>query len=219
MEDNLGQADQYIFNEMFFDENELRTRIKTFCRAELLNETTDALNYAYEMHKGQFRKQVKGSERKMPYIIHPMTMCAQAHACGICDDVLLAAILLHDVVEDTDAEIESLPFSKEVKDLVGLLTFEQKDGMSREEARMYYFGKISSDPRARVVKLLDRCNNVATMAACFDREKLEKYIAETEKYVLPFADMLYRLNPEYEKVAFQTKYQIMSVIETIKTLL
>ena len=208
MEDGIRDEKNH-FKEVFFDENELRSHIRTFCRTEMLNETAEALYYAYEKHKGQFRKPVFGSEARIPYIVHPMTMCAQAHACGISDDVLLAGTLLHDVVEDTDTTIEDLPFSAKVKELVGNLTCEHPEGMSWEDARMHYFGKISFDPKACVIKLLDRCNNVSTMAACF----------ETEKYVLPLADVLYKLHPEYEKVAFQTKYQILATIETIKCLI
>ncbi len=219
MGEGSQNTDRYVFKALFFDENELRTRIRTFANAGRFEETAAALAYAYEKHAGQYRKPVFGSDERIPYIVHPMTMCAQAHACGIDEDALLAAVLLHDVVEDTDTTLEGLPFSHKVKELVGLMTCEYPKGMSREDARMHYFGKLSSNPQACVIKLLDRCNNISTLAASFDSKKTKAYIAETEKFVLPLADVLRKLSPEYEKVAFQTKYQIVSTIETIKFLM
>ena len=219
MNDGSFNDGQYVFKPFFFREEDLRSRIRYFAHAEGLTETMKALEYAYERHEGQLRKKGPYSTTDIPYIIHPMTMTAQAHASGISDDVILASTLLHDVVEDTGVSIGELPFSDDVKKIVGLLTFTIPEGMSRKEAKKLYFGAISADPRASLIKLLDRCSNVSTMVECFDEEKLLSYIEETETFILPLADILATLYPQYEKTAFQAKYQILAVIETIKYLI
>jgi (p)ppGpp synthase/HD superfamily hydrolase len=132
---------------------------------------------------------------------------------GIRDDAVLAAVLLHDVVEDTEYTLEELPFSDEVKELVNLLTHVK--GQGNEE----YFGRIAKNGKACLIKVLDRCNNVSTMAASFSREKLISYIEETETYILPLADILKHEYPVYGDAAFILKYQIIALIETMKNLL
>ena len=69
------------------------------------------------------------------------------------------------------------------------------------------------------VKLLDRCNNVSTMAGSFPRGRMVEYIEETEQYILPLASVLKNEYPEYSDLAFLSKYQILSVLETIKYLI
>ena len=67
-------------------------------------ESVDIVRRAYEyadlLHEGQMRQSGE------PYIIHPLTMVCQAISLGIEDDIILSAILLHDVVEDTSMSDE-----------------------------------------------------------------------------------------------------------------
>lgn len=132
---------------------------------------------------------------------------------------MLASILLHDVVEDTGVTKEELPFSDEVKTIVGLVSFSVPAGKSKEESKEEYYKKISENGKACVVKIIDRCNNVSTMAGSFSKEKLEEYINETEKYVLPLTTVLKNQYPEYSELSFVVKYQIIGVLETIKNML
>ena len=75
---------------------------------------SDAIAFATEAHKGQARKGTK-----TPYIIHPME--AATIAATMTDDpLIIAAAILHDVLEDTDhtaKEIEE-KFGKEVLSLI-----------------------------------------------------------------------------------------------------
>ncbi|MBQ8199099.1 MAG: helix-turn-helix domain-containing protein, partial [Lachnospiraceae bacterium] len=179
----------FIRNRLFQEEN-MFTRVKAFALAEQLPETHRALHYMREQHMGQFRKPGKYSVEKVLYINHPLLMACQAHAFGIRDDALLAAILLHDVVEDTGVTVAEIPFCDEVKEIVGLVTFTVPAGKTKKQAKDEYYEKIKENGKACVVKVIDRCNNVSTMAGSFSREKLVEYIKETEKYVLPLTDVL-----------------------------
>ena len=195
------------------------TRMRTFALSEDLKETYKALPYMREKHLGQFRKKGKYNQELVKYINHPLLMACHAHALGIRDDSLLTAILLHDVVEDTDTTLEELPFSEEVKNIVGLVTFIVPDGKSKKEAKEIYYKEIKKNAKASVVKVLDRCNNVSLMAGSFTKEKLLDYIEETETYIIPILDELKKNSFEYSNLAFLVKYQIISVIETVKNLI
>ena len=207
-----------IRNRLFREEN-MFTRMRTTARADNLSETYRALQYMRERHEGQFRKQGRYTADQVMYINHPLLMACQAHAYGVRDDALLAAILLHDVVEDTEVTAEELPFSDEVKKIVALVSFSVPEGKTKQEAKKDYFEAISRNEKACVVKLIDRCNNVSTMAGCFSRTKMLEYIAETEEYILPLANVLKNQYPAYSDMAFLVKYHIVSVIEAIKNLI
>lgn len=74
----------------------------------LLDETIPLLDraimFAARAHSGTYRKGTK-----IPYIVHPME--AAAIVATITDDPdMIAAAVLHDVVEDTDATVEEIRF-------------------------------------------------------------------------------------------------------------
>ena len=60
-----------------------------------------AYNYALEKHKDQKRNSGE------PYIIHPVQVAYTLAEMGL-DEQTIAAALLHDVVEDTDATNEDI---------------------------------------------------------------------------------------------------------------
>ncbi len=214
----LGTGDKCCENlnirAKLFKEDNMFTRLRTMAAAEKLPETYRALNFMRECHVGQFRKKGRYSSEKVLYINHPLLMACHAHALGINDDVILAAVLLHDVLEDTDATAEELPFCEEVKELVTTLSFFKHGSKTKEE----YYSDISKNGKVCVIKILDRCNNISTMAGSFTRHKMIEYIKETEKYILPLTDVLKYNYPEYDDIAFLVKYHIISVLETVKCL-
>ncbi len=174
--------------ERLFREANMYTRVKVTTLSENLTETYRALQYMRDHHAGQLRKQSKFCSERVNYINHPLMMACHAHALGLKDDVILASILLHDVVEDTDVTLEELPFSDEVKLIVGLVT-KPKNIKEAGSEEAYYAG-IAENGKACMVKIIDRCNNVSTMAGPFGRDKLVEYIHETEDLVLPLVKVL-----------------------------
>jgi (p)ppGpp synthase/HD superfamily hydrolase len=79
----------------------------------------DAFETARTAHAGQVRNGSGGR----PYIEHPLTVAEQLAEYG-CSDTVLAAALLHDVVEESDIEVEQLRerFGDRVAELVAALT-------------------------------------------------------------------------------------------------
>ena len=164
-----------------------------------------ALAFAEEKHAGKYRKP---EDLQIPYIIHPLTMACHALAMGLEDDALLAAILLHDVCEDCGVEPEELPVCEEAQELVRLVT-KVKGNFSEEE----YYGAILGNPKACLVKCIDRCNNVSGMAVGFKPAKIREYIAETGKWY-PGLLQAVKAVPEYNNAAWLLGYQIRSLLQT-----
>ena len=213
-----GDDEGLSVRDRLFKEENMFTRMRACAMAEQLPETYRALQYMRRQHAGQFRKQGKYSIERVLYINHPLLMACQAHAFGIRDDALLAAILLHDVVEDTGVAVQELPFCEEVKEIVGLVSFFVPLGETKRQAKEEYYARIKENGKACVIKILDRCNNVSTMVGSFSRKRIMEYMAETEKYVLPLTEVLKNDYPEYSDLAFLVKYHMISILETIKYL-
>ena len=204
----------WTIREKMFSETHMYTRLKTLSEAEHLVQTDKALSYAQEKHANAYRKPTRfHKDSQVPYIIHPLMMACHAHALGIRDDAVLAVIMLHDVCEDCDVSPEELPFPENIRHSVALLT--KHEGQPTAQ----YYEEIKSDSCACIVKALDRCNNVSTMASSFSKKKLIEYVDETEQYVYPLLDHIKREYLEYRDAVFVIKYQILSTIETIKALL
>ncbi len=216
-----GIAMRWQLADKMFSEEHMYARLKSTAQAEGLEETYRALPYMRRCHDGQLRKPARGAAEEVPYIIHPLTVACHAHALGVRDDEVLAVALLHDVCEDCGVAPEELPFSEPVRTAVKLLTRRKERTLEigRNAALEEYYHGIRSSRTAMLVKCLDRCNNLSTMAASFSPEKMVQYIEETEAYVLPVLEDLKRRYMELNDAAFLLKYQILSLTETQKALL
>ena len=166
-----------------------------------LIESQKALTFAKEKHEGQRRK-----GGRTPYINHPLTMTCHALAMGLEDDILLAALLLHDVTEDCGIPPAEMPVCGEVQEIVALVS-KPKEGYEAKK----YFDAIAENPKACMVKCIDRCNNLSTMAMAFSPEKTEEYIEETETWYPRLMEMI-KEQPEYGNAAWLLTYQIKSLV-------
>ena len=210
---------EWELRDQLFSETHMFTRLKTIAELNNLTETYKALYYIRDKHAGQYRKDLKFSDTRVPYIVHPLMMACHAQSMGLNDDALLAVILLHDVCEDGGISPNELPFSENVKRSVALLTKTEQKGISKQEATEKYYKEIEKDSVAAMVKVIDRCNNVSTMAQSFDTDKLAAYIEETETFVLPLLNMIKQRCPGYNNAVFLVKYQMLSVLESLKVML
>lgn len=210
--------DWNISDHIFQVQNMYR-QVKISANALHFQQTLSALLFSSKMHRNQLRK----GNSDLPYIIHPLTMACHAMALGLYEDSLLATILLHDVCEDCKHEdgrpvlADELPVSPEVKEAVALLTKPKTPHTNWTEE---YYSNISKNRLAVITKILDRCNNISTMAHCFSKLKMAKYIASTEKHILPLLDIMkHRYGDTCYNAVFLIKYQMVTTIETIKRLL
>jgi (p)ppGpp synthase/HD superfamily hydrolase len=120
-----------------------------------------ALDYARDRHRGQRR-----DSDAAPFILHPLEVASLLHNTGH-GDVVVAAGVLHDTVEDTDAELSDVAgrFGDEVGRLVAAMTEDpaiepyeaRKAGLRRQIAR---FG-----PDATAVYAADKVAKVRELRA------------------------------------------------------
>ena len=198
-----------------FDESHMYTYAKTALTERKLYQTAKALPFARDKHRDQKRK---GEQSNVSYLNHPLTMVCQALSMQIYDDDVLSALLLHDVVEDTDTPLEELPVSDEAKDLVRLMT---KDSHPKDKAaaKKAYYGELSKNPKAALVKCFDRVNNLSNMSLGFTRDKMADYVEETEKYIVPLIRVIKDNAPELSNPCWLLSYHMYSLLETYKRLL
>jgi len=127
----------------------------------------DLLNraYVYAMRAHGEQKRASGD----PYFSHPLQVAAILTDLKL-DDATIAAALLHDTIEDTDAtraEIDRL-FGRDIGTLVeGLTKLKKLDLVSKEAKQAENLRKlllaIAADVRVLLIKLADRLHNMRTL--------------------------------------------------------
>ena len=129
----------------------------------------------------------------------------------------IAAVLAHDMLEDTPVKLADLPVGDRVREAVRLVSKNEYD--HRDPAwEDKYFSEIRRNPLACMVKCLDRVNNLAGMADAFTWGKMVKYTAETDKYYPALLDVLKKV-PEWNDAWWLLRYQMNTITEAFKRLL
>lgn len=127
----------------------------------------DALEKARQAHAGQVRNGSSG----MPYIEHPQAVAALLAEHGHGDDVLAAA-LLHDVVEDSETTVEEVRerFGDTVADLVAALSDDESIDDYRERKDEHRERVRAADGDAFAIYGADKLTNAATLHHAIERE-------------------------------------------------
>src|SRR6187549_1529291 len=163
-----------------------------------------SFEYAERAHAGQTRR--SGEE----FIHHPLgvaRICAELHL----DEQTIAAGLLHDVIEDTEADVEELraEFGDEIAQLVeGVTKLTRISFQSREQAEAENYRKMivamAQDVRVILIKLADRLHNMRTIEYLGKQKQVQK-AKETLEVYAPLAHRLgiHALKWELEDLSFQ----------------
>lgn len=147
-----------------------------------------AIRFATKQHAGQERD----GSNPLPYITHPIEVLVNLrHVGGVVDEDLLAAAVLHDVVEESQVEYSTLEeqFGPRVTSLVKELTRHEPSksetrALNREEiwqlrAAMLLedIAKMSHD--AQCIKLADRLTNLEDATRNKLGDKLVRYLGQS----------------------------------------
>ncbi len=175
-----------------------------------------AFNVSLKAHEGMRRKSGE------PYIIHPVEVAEiVVNEIGL-DTTSIVAALLHDVVEDTDWEIEDIEreFGPKVAQIIEGLTkikgvFEFGTTEQAENFRKMLL-TLSDDVRVILIKLADRLHNMRTMES-MPRHKQLRTASETMYLYAPLAHRLglYAIKSELEDLYL--KYSDREMYDNIKT--
>ena len=182
---------------------ELVDRVKEYnpkANEELLNRA-----YVYAMKAHGEQKRDSGD----PYFSHPLQVAAILTDLKL-DDATIAAALLHDTIEDTDAtraEIDRL-FGHDIGRLVeGLTKLKKLELVSKEAKQAENLRKlllaIADDVRVLLIKLADRLHNMRTLAYR-PPEARRRTAEETLDIYAPLAGRMgmHQLREELEDLAF-----------------
>ncbi len=199
--------------EAIYNWEHMKTYVKTTAKNLKLYETLKAVDYAMEAHEGQKRKR-----SAIPYIYHPLNLACHALSMDIVEDEVIAACMLHDVVEDCGKTLEELPVNDETKELVDLLTRKKAPKEKRDEINEEYYLRIITNPKAALIKCMDRCNNLTTMSWGLSRDRIYRMIKETEEYYPRLIEVI-KATPQYNNAAWLLKYQIESMLDIYKRLM
>ena len=205
---NVFKTKQAIYNW-----EHMKTYVKTAAGTHGMKNAYKAVDYAVEAHDGQKRKR-----SSVPYIYHPLNLACHALSMGILEDEIIAACMLHDVVEDCGKKVGDLPVNDETRELVRLLTHEDTTDANRDEMMERYYEAIAANPKASLIKCIDRCNNLTTMSWGLSRDRIYRMIKETEDYY-PRLLKVVKAEPKYNNAAWLLQYQIESMLDIYKRLM
>ena len=163
----------------------------------------EAFSLAVEAHKFQRRKSGE------PYIHHPLEVAnISYHEIGLGPTSLTCA-LLHDVVEDTDVELDEINYrfgTKVAKIVDGLTKLDGLYNVESPQAENYkkVLSTLVYDVRVVLIKMADRLHNLRTIGS-MPRHKQLRIAAETNYIFVPLAHRLglYNIKKEFEDIIFK----------------
>lgn len=177
----------------------LLRKAKPFLKDDDAKLIKKAFKTSLEAHKEMRRKSGE------PYIYHPLAVaeiCVEEIGLGTTS---IVAALLHDVVEDTEIELDEIDenFGPKVAKIIDGLTkiagvFDHGSSQQAENFRKMLL-TLSEDVRVILVKLADRLHNMRTLGS-MPRHKQLKIISETIYLYAPLAHRLglYAIKSELE---------------------
>lgn len=177
----------------------LLRKSKPFLKDDDAKIIKKAFNLSVDAHRDMRRKSGE------PYIYHPLAVaeiCVEEIGLGTTS---IVSALLHDVVEDTDYELEDIErmFGAKVARIIDGLTkisgsFEYGTSRQAENFRKMLL-TLSEDVRVILIKIADRLHNMRTLDS-MSREQQLKISAETMYLYAPLAHRLglYSIKSELE---------------------
>ncbi|HKS85647.1 MAG TPA: bifunctional (p)ppGpp synthetase/guanosine-3',5'-bis(diphosphate) 3'-pyrophosphohydrolase, partial [Pseudolabrys sp.] len=165
--------------------------------------------YVYAMKAHGEQRRASGD----PYFSHPIEVAAILTDLKL-DDATIAAALLHDTIEDTEAtraEIDSL-FGSDIGRLVeGLTKLKKLDLVTKEAKQAENLRKlllaIADDVRVLLIKLADRLHNMRTLEY-MPPEARRRAAEETLEIYAPLAGRMgmHEMREELDDLAFRELY-------------
>ena len=183
-------------------------RLFAACEKNLKGFDRPLIEKAFRLARWAHRSDKRASGE--PYIVHPLDVATILVEEIPLDSTSVAAALLHDVVEDTEVDLDVIrsEFGSTMRSLVDGLTkisgvFESRSVGNAENVRKLVLS-MASDVRVILVKFADRLHNMRTLEALREG-KQQKIARETLDLYAPLAHRfgLFRVKNELEDLALR----------------
>ncbi|HEY1853778.1 MAG TPA: HD domain-containing protein [Solirubrobacterales bacterium] len=140
-------------------------------RIEPAAERSPLVRAAFEKARAAHAGQVRNGSGGLPYIEHPAAVAARLDSHGYGEDVLAAA-LLHDVVEDSKTSVEELEaeFGERVAGLVAALSDDESIADYRERKDEHRARVRHHDGNAFAIYGADKLTNSRTLHLALEHE-------------------------------------------------
>jgi (p)ppGpp synthase/HD superfamily hydrolase len=140
-------------------------------RIEAAAERSPLVRNALEQARRDHEGQVRNGSGGMPYVKHPIAVAALLDERGYRDEVLAAA-LLHDVVEDSDTGLDELreKFGEEVAGMVGALTDDGSIEEYRQRKAEHRERVAAAGEEALAIYGADKLTNTRTLRDAYAKE-------------------------------------------------
>ncbi len=178
------------------------------CKKHLVNVDENLIRKGFELGLEAHKNDLRASGD--PYFTHPYEVALIVATELPLDDVTVVSALLHDVVEDTEFNLELLEkeFGKEVAEIVDGVTkisgiFKGQEIIQAENYRKLLLSMVR-DVRVILVKFADRLHNMRTLEFV-NPEKQRRIAQETLEIYAPFANRfgLGQVKWELEDLSFK----------------
>lgn len=134
------------------------------------------LNYLH--HNGQI------------YFSHPLRVATIAYKFrkySKSQKNLIKLALFHNIIETSDCKLSFLKklLGKQITRQIKILTVDRKKQWNNQYKKNYYKEINSHNKNTRLIKIIDKLDNLFTIGLCKSDSIRKKYIEEIENYILP----------------------------------
>lgn len=176
-----------------------------------------AIIFATEAHSGTYRK-----GGKTPFVVHPLEAAAIA-ASMTDDEEIIAAAVLHDVVEDTPATIEEMKnaFGERVAKLVVSDSEDKRENMPKAESwEIRKRETLESIPNAgreeQIIVLSDKLSNLRSIYRDYTKIGDELWnrfnVKDKEKHKWYYCGVAEKLNKVKDTCAFKEYVELLFAV-------
>jgi len=143
------------------------------------------------VHAFRFAKELKYRHVGLTseiYFSHPLRVASLATLCTGIEDAGVGVLgLLHNVLEVSDVSLAELSatFGSGISDNIKTLTVNREVQWDRIYKAGYYSKLMKGPLCMRIVKIIDKLDNLFLLGLNTDASVREKYLAEIEDFVLP----------------------------------
>ena len=175
-----------------------------------LPRTQAALRFAGERHAGQ-RREVDGA----PFVTHPVEVATMLEQCGYRDEVVAAGVL-HDVLEDTDAKRPEIQerFGAEVAALVAAVTDDPSIADPAERKAALRLQVANAGEEAAAIFAADKVSKAHELRVLGERRELPDSAGLRIEHYKESLEMLNELIPGHVLVArLRTEVEAINALE------